>query len=314
MVVAVLAGVPIIVSAVPSVALAQTVTKCPGHGDFGAVYLSASWPGGFKGVPVYSNGTAKYASNCYNYASTPSGHSVKTGMEWQCVELVNRLYITKGWIDQTWSGDGDQLYYNPPVNPATGKQLVTQRQGSIKQLAPGDVMSFSDTAVPGGHAAVVGAVSGTSITFVNQNTSKSNVLSYGRLSGGNLTMTGWKGYTPIGAIDAPANSSGGGYPAVAETVSPSGARYIDLFTVAGNGAVHSEHWDSGANAWSSAFTVPGGITAAKGSSPAVAETVSPSGARYIDLFTVAGNGAVHSEHWDSGANAWSSAFTVPGGI
>jgi hypothetical protein len=180
-----------------------SAATCSGPGDFGAQYYSASWPGGFTGVPVYSNGTAGYQSNCYNHVSTPSGVSAESGMEWQCVELINRLYITKGWIDKTWRGDGDQLYYDPPVDPATGKHLVTQPQGSISYLAPGDVISFSDKAVSGGHAAVVSAVSGSSITLVNQNTAKSNTLSHGALSAGKLVMTGWKGYDPIGVIHAP---------------------------------------------------------------------------------------------------------------
>src|SRR5689334_10797898 len=80
-------------------------TKCAGPGDFGAQYLSSAWPGGFAGVRVLSDGGG-YVTNCYNYARTPSGKSVKSGMEWQCVELINRLYITKGWINSTWMGDG----------------------------------------------------------------------------------------------------------------------------------------------------------------------------------------------------------------
>jgi hypothetical protein len=207
-VIAATAGLAGFVTAAPAAAGAITapeITSCAGPpgSDFGTQYLSASWPGSFTGVPVYSNATAKYQSNCYNHATTPAGKTVESGMEWQCVELINRLYITKGWIDQRWAGDGDKLYYDPPVNPATGQHLTTQPQHSITALSPGDVISFSDSAVPGGHAAVVSEVNGTAITFVNQNTSRKNVLSYGHLSNGTLTMTGWKGYTPIGAIDAP---------------------------------------------------------------------------------------------------------------
>jgi hypothetical protein len=31
-----------------------------------------------------------------NTAKTPKGVTVPTGTEWQCVELVNCLYVTKG--------------------------------------------------------------------------------------------------------------------------------------------------------------------------------------------------------------------------
>jgi CHAP domain len=200
---AALAGLTTVSPAAGSVLAGHVTTGCSGPGDFGTEYLSAAWPGGFTGVPVYSNGTAGYTSNCDNSATTPAGKSVESGMEWQCVELINRLYITKGWIDKRWTGDGDKLYYDPPVDPATGQHLTTQPQHSITALSPGDVISFKNPAVDGGHAAVVSAVSGTSITLVNQNTSKSNVLSYAHLTDGTLTMTGWKGYTPIGVIDAP---------------------------------------------------------------------------------------------------------------
>ena len=184
--------------------------SCAGPGDFGAQYLSANWPGGFVGVPVYSNGSGSYSSNCYNYVSSPSGVSLESGMEWQCVELVNRLYIEKGWISTTWWGNGDQLYYHHPAG------LSPQPQGQITYLAPGDMISFSNANVSGGHAAIISAVSGASVTLVNQNTSSANVLSSGTLSGGNLVMNGWAGYVVIGVIHAPMSTS----------VPPSGAAVI----------------------------------------------------------------------------------------
>jgi hypothetical protein len=38
-------------------------TACSGPPDFGAQYLSSAWPGGFTGVPVYSNDSPSYKSN-----------------------------------------------------------------------------------------------------------------------------------------------------------------------------------------------------------------------------------------------------------
>jgi hypothetical protein len=178
---------------------AYGTTACSGPGDFGSEYLSSAWPGGFSGVPVYSDGS-EFVSNCYNYATTPSGKSVESGMEWQCVELINRLYISRGWISSTWFGNGDQMYANAPPG------LSKEHQGSITHVNPGDVLSFSyvDPNL-GGHAAVVAQVSGSAITLVNQNTSSSNTLSHATLSGGNIVMSGWAGYTPIGVIHAPAS-------------------------------------------------------------------------------------------------------------
>jgi hypothetical protein len=149
-------------------------------------------------VPVHSNGSASYVSNCYNHATTPSGKSVESRMEWQCVELINRLYITKGWISATWTGDGDQLYSTARSVGLTNEQ----KQGSITYLASGDVISFNGP-ISGGHAAVVSKVIGSSITLVNQNTSSSNTLSTATLSHGSLIMNSWAGYKPIGVIHAP---------------------------------------------------------------------------------------------------------------
>jgi hypothetical protein len=176
-------------------------TACTGPADFGAQYLSSAWPGGFVGVPVYSNGKPAYSSNCYHHVTTSTGKSVESGMEWQCVELVNRLYLTEGWITSTWTGNGDQLYNNAKAVGLTSEQ----KQGSISYLAPGDVISFSYPSDPslGGHAAVVSQVSGSAITLVNQNTAKKDVLSHATLAGSTLTMQGWVGYKPIGVIHAP---------------------------------------------------------------------------------------------------------------
>jgi len=202
---------------------------CSGPGDFGTQYLSSSWPGGFTGVPVYSDGGG-YVSNCYDYVASPGGASIKAGMEWQCVELVNRLYISRGWISSTWWGNGDQLYFNAPGN------LSKEAQGSISHLAPGDVISFTGpVSGDGGHAAVVSAVSGSSITLVNQNTSSSNTISTGTLSNGSLIMNGWAGYTPIGAIHAP---GGGGVPADGTFVSYQG----NVYRMAGGAPLYVSNW------------------------------------------------------------------------
>src|SRR6266699_4367708 len=64
------------------------------------------------GVSVYSNGSqVSYTPNKPNN----SVNGVVSGEEWQCVELVNRLYLTKGWTTATWNGNGGQLYDNAPA-------------------------------------------------------------------------------------------------------------------------------------------------------------------------------------------------------
>jgi surface antigen len=188
---------------------ALATTKCAEQpGDFGTEYWSAAWPG-FTGVPVYSNDDARYKygtyvapNSCYNYVTTPSGKSVESGLEWQCVELVNRLYITKGWITTNWSGNGNALYKNAST---IGLTSWKQPQGSITYLAPGDVISFDSGKY--GHAAVVSDVKGSAITLVNQNTQRSQTISNGTFANGKFTLNTWKGFTAIGVIHAPVRQS-----------------------------------------------------------------------------------------------------------
>lgn len=171
-------------------------SACPGPGDFGHVYLGRVWPGGFHAVPVYSNGVSGSFTDCLHSTRTPQGHVVLDGYEWQCVELVNRLYLSKGWIQSTWIGDGNQLFYTAPPT------LRRQPQGAIRQVAPGDVISFVGPS-DGGHAAVVARVQGSYLTIVNQNTDPSAVISHAFFRDGSIEMVGWSGWEPIGVVDAP---------------------------------------------------------------------------------------------------------------
>ena len=66
-------------------------------GACGSVLLpGTSWLGG-DGVDVRSNGVDQgTAKECSKSLSMVGG--VAAGERWQCVELVNRLYLTRGWI------------------------------------------------------------------------------------------------------------------------------------------------------------------------------------------------------------------------
>jgi len=170
----------------------------------GTVELSgSSWLNG-EGVNVYSNG-----NNVENDAGNEYVNGVLSGEEWQCVELVNRLYLTRGWISSNWYGNGDGLYANAPSN------LTKQPEGSITGMAPGDVISLGDQTTgtgddDGGHAAVVGSVSGDTINIINQNTPDVYSTATFNPAAGTLAMNGWAGYYPIGVIDAPTSSGSDG--------------------------------------------------------------------------------------------------------
>jgi hypothetical protein len=170
------------------------------RGDtWGATELAGSdWLGG-QGVNVYSNG----ASITYtpdkpnNYVTNSTGVSTLSGEKWQCVELVNRLYLTRGWISSTWYGSGNTLKDHLPTG------LTFEANGSITYLNPGDVITLNDGGY--GHAAIVNSVSGTSVQIVNQNTP--SVYSSATFTNKSLDMSGWDEYRVQGVVHAPVSSS-----------------------------------------------------------------------------------------------------------
>lgn len=164
------------------------------------------WLGG-TGVPIYSNGsTAGGPSpdtyNCIAVSGAPgdghcsAGH-VTSGVEWQCVELVNRQYLTNGWIKSNWSGNGTDLYGDAPSN------LTKEAQGSITSISQGDVIGFSGGPSPYlGHVSIVDSISGSVIQMASQNTPAVYDDTV-RLSNGTLTISGWSTYQIEGVVHHP---------------------------------------------------------------------------------------------------------------
>lgn len=187
-------------------------TGAPAQADAcGAVMLAGSdWLGG-GGVDVMSNGADEgTGTSC---GGTMSVGGVVSGSEWQCVELVNRLYLTKGWISKTWNGNGgrsaptatDSMYDEAPAG------FAKEPNGSISVLRTGDVISVNDyyngSFLPGGHVLVVDQTAPTTngtVPLVSQNSSI--VRTSATLSNGTLTLNlgggGWS-YDVIGVIHAP---------------------------------------------------------------------------------------------------------------
>jgi hypothetical protein len=178
-------------------------------GSCGTVLLAgSSWLGG-NGVDVKSNGPDEgTSSDCSSSLSYVNG--VQAGEEWQCPELINRLYLTRGWITATWHGDaGQQLYDDTPSN------LTKQPNGSVSYLGPGDVVIinvYHNNTPDGGHALIVNDssdVSSGTVDLVSQNggdpTNATPQVS-GTISGGSVTVggggDGWS-YSTIGVVHAP---------------------------------------------------------------------------------------------------------------
>lgn len=150
-----------------------------------------SWYSG-GGVQVYSNGSQAgvwdpatqqyddgYAGkyNCYTLSGGSGGlgcgpGTVPTGIEWQCVELFNRFYMTRGWITSRWTGSGNTLKDLSPLPTGFSVEGAT----ATTYINPGDAITFTDGAPPyySGHVVIVDYVEGTGTTrtvhVVSQNT------------------------------------------------------------------------------------------------------------------------------------------------
>ena len=163
------------------------------------------------GVNVNSNGSADEGTDgdCASGQSMVNG--VPAGEEWQCPEFINRLYLTKGWISGTWSGDAGQPMWNDA--PAS---LSKQANGSVSYLGPGDVVLinvYMNGSFYGGHALVVNDssdVSSGTVSLVSQNSgylASSEPVVQGTITGGSVTVGGgsstWS-YSTIGVVHAPA--------------------------------------------------------------------------------------------------------------
>jgi surface antigen len=187
----------------------------PGKGagtppPFGTPELPGSqWLDG-EGVTVYSNGANwEYSSGQWNYVG-----GKLSGEKWQCVELVDRLILTRGWAPSGISGNAVEFWANAP-----SAYFTRHANGAGGAPVPGDILVFHDTvaANPYGHVAVVNAVYANSIEVVEQNASATgrNTLSWnGRTIGdeGTEAVTGW--------LHAKANNIGASAPTPAPPSAP----------------------------------------------------------------------------------------------
>jgi hypothetical protein len=214
------AVMPVVVSAPPASANVADAQLNPG--SCGNILLAgSSWLGG-QGVDVKSNGI--YQGSGTSCGGTSKVDGITAGSEWQCAELVNRLYIDRGWIKAIWQGNGgrssasarDSMYDEAPGS------LSKQANGSISYVAPGDVVSINDydngAFVRDGHVLVVntaGKVTSGSVPLVSQNggsASDATVTTSATLSGGTLTIpsSGSWSYKVIGVVHAPSGSGSQG--------------------------------------------------------------------------------------------------------
>lgn len=202
-----------VIHAVSTVGAANITIPTPACGlpEF-PLAATGSWviPGG--GVPVYSNGPTDEGggADCASGFNMVGG--VKSGEKWQCAEFINRLYLTKGWIQTTWAGDAGQPLWN---NTPAALKSEMQANGSVTYLGPGDVVIINvyvNNVLEEGHALIVNSasdVTGGGVNLVSQNSglaASSEPVQSGTLSGGSVTVGGGGhgySYKTIGVVHAP---------------------------------------------------------------------------------------------------------------
>jgi surface antigen len=216
----------------PPLAAASTDLRTATSVPYGQVVVSGNrWLGG-GGVDVISN-----------YGRTLTG-------TYQCVELINRLYETKGWIDPgTWRGDGHQRYANAPAH------LAKEPQGSITRVNPGDVIVFNTNFFANyGHVAVVDNVVGSSIRTLSQNTFPADMNSRNLTwSGGNILVNG-SSTRVTGIVHAPESSVS----RIAVARNRDGR--LELFAIGQNWELYHRWQTSPGGSWSSWRQLDGSVS------------------------------------------------------
>jgi hypothetical protein len=227
-------------SLVPMVAFSGTAHADTDCSPNGVAKSGSSWSLSGGGVNICNHpgdGSSVHVNN-------RNGQSTLTGTKWECVEMVNRLYLTKGWTTANWYGNGggspDGLIYHVP----SGSGLTAQFNGSISYIDPGDVITLNYGTF--GHAGIIDSISGGTFNILNQNAdlTSSAYVSAGSLSGGNATlhMNAWAGYTVQGVIHAPITNPSSS-PSTPTAVSR-GSNDMDVFYNDGNNNIANYKWNS----------------------------------------------------------------------
>src|SRR5437868_4957885 len=151
-------------SLVPMIAFSGTAHADTDCSPNGIAKSGSSWSLSGGGVNICNHpgdGSSVHVNN-------RNGQSTLTGTKWECVEMVNRLYLTKGWTTANWYGNGggtDGLIYHVP----SGSGLTAQFNGSISYIDPGDVITLNYGTF--GHAGIIDSISGGTYPYniLNQN-------------------------------------------------------------------------------------------------------------------------------------------------
>ena len=180
---------------------------------------NANAVGAFNGVTAYSNGSNDWGSDYDNYST-----GVNTGMEWQCVEYVNRYYYSKYQINLAGAGNAVNYYSYGSANG------LTPYLNGNTTVAPqaGDILCFSGGPEGYGHVAIVCGCNGSNeVDVIEQNGTEDRRdadfpltmtvsggvynVSAANLSG-SLSVQGWlrkSAALPAPTLSSPSNSATG---------------------------------------------------------------------------------------------------------
>lgn len=175
--------------------------------------------GTFNGVDAYSNGSIHHVSGIHGCC----------GLEWQCVEYVNRFYnVALGHENLSGTGNADAYF-----GTASQKGLVAFPNGGQTGPAVGDMIVSNGGS--NGHIAIVREVGPSHVTVIQQNWSNDTSDNAKTLSlthaGGGYTVEGFNATYPVkGWMREPVRAC-----ASVSSVSPSSATrgVKTLFTITG---------------------------------------------------------------------------------
>jgi hypothetical protein len=296
---------------------------CSDGSNWGSPLLGSTWSSSFTGVPVYSNGSNPYyVSPCIDSVTLSNGNVVTAGTEWQCVELVNRLYLTKGWITSHWYGDGNTLIYGQDSNGVDHGMpagLTAQYQNSITSIVPGDVVTLNGPkSDPAGHAGIVSSVTpdgpNYEVTIVNQNQLDSGYYDYAMWnpSAGTLSAE-YPGYSTQAVIHAAGNKATDGGSSTPPSVpsSNSGVVYNPstnflMVFARGPGDSLNASWDTVGQPWNGPAAIAGSGTTF--SNPAVVYNPSTN---FVQVFVQGPDNSLDT-YWDTVGQPWNGPATIAG--
>jgi surface antigen len=149
--------------------------------------------GSVDGVSAYSNGYHTGTGN--SCAGTGGTH----GYLYQCVELVNRYFMTKFQAPRVYCNAKDCL----DSFGASSGAFEAYSNGRVPMPRKGDAITFSGGTY--GHIALVSSVQGNQVTILNQNTASA----YGTLTFAQGRLANWGSMTTQGLIRNRRNSDQG---------------------------------------------------------------------------------------------------------